>query len=373
MQLTQVGRGELTKRLLVTAPGTLERRSAHPGIVSRERPRPRLSGLIGTVPAAKGSSVVRALLASDEPSIRRKVRVDVLGEDPASRANRRLGEEIRTSPRARALIDGAATAPYRKWQGRHWVLQTLAELGYPAGDEALEALASSVLETWLNPRYYREYEPTTGPREPGVPVIDGRARRCGSQQGGALLALMKLGLGGDGPDRLVERLAHWQWPDGGWNCHLKPTAVNSSVYETLLPIRGLAAHGSAAAREAADRACEVLLTRRVIYHRGDGRPIRAEWSKLHYPVYWHFDVLAGLKGLHEAGHLADSRCSDALELLASKQLPDGGWAAESAFYHGVDGRRQHYDLVDWGGRDAARMNEWVTADALVVLSAAGRF
>lgn len=320
--------------------------------------------------AVKHSSVVKALLDSEEPSIRWKVRTKVLGEDPDSRANRRLGEEIRTSPRARALIDGAATASYRKWQGRHWVLQTLAELGYPAGDEALEPLAETVLASWVNERYYREYEPTTGARKPGVPVIDGRARRCGSQQGGALLALVKLGLGGDGPDRLVERLLHWQWPDGGWNCHLKPSAVNSSVYETLLPMRGLAAHGSTDARQAADRAAEVLLTRRVIYHRSDSRPIRTEWSKLHYPVYWHYDVLAGLKGLHEAGHLDDPRCAEALELLASKQLPGGGWAAEATFVHGIDGRRQHYELVDWGGRDRARMNEWVTADALVVRTAA---
>ena len=147
--------------------------------------------------------------------------------------------------------------------------------------------------------------------------------------------------------------------------------MHSSVYETLLPMRGLAAYGSTDARQAADRAAEVLLTRRVIYHRSDGRPIRTEWSKLHYPVYWHYDVLAGLKGLHEAGHLDDQRCSDAIELLASKQLPGGGWAAEATFVHGIDGRRQHYDLVDWGGRDRARMNEWVTADALAVLTAAG--
>jgi len=129
--------------------------------------------------------MVKALLDSEEPSIRWKVRTQVLGEDPASPASRRLGEEIRNSPRVHALIDGAATASYRKWQGRHWVLQTLAELGYPAGDEALEPLAETVLATWVNERYYREYEPTTGPRKPGVPVIDGRARRCGSQQGGA--------------------------------------------------------------------------------------------------------------------------------------------------------------------------------------------
>jgi hypothetical protein len=320
----------------------------------------------------KGSHVVRALLASEEPSIRWKVRVHVMGEDPSSPTNQRLQQQIRTSPRVRALLDGAATESYRKWQGRHWVLQTLADIGHPAGDEALEPLAASVLKTWLHQRYYREYDPSIEPRSDAVPVMAGRFRRCGSQHGGALLALVRLGLGGGGPARLVERLLHWQWPDGGWNCHRKPSAATSSVYETLLPMRGLAAYGSAPARQAADRAAEVLLTRRVLYRRTNGRLIRNEWAKPHYPVYWHYDVLAGLKGLREAGHLDDPRCCDALDLLQSKQLPDGGWAAEATFSHGVDRRGQHFDLVDWDGCDAGRMNEWVTADALAVLAAVGR-
>jgi hypothetical protein len=326
----------------------------------------------------KRSPAVRALLASDEPAVRWKLRVHVLGEDPAAPANRRLQQQIRASPRVRALLDGAATESYRKWQGRHWVLQTLADIGYPAGDETLEPLAASVLKTWLHPRYYREYDPTAEPRADAVPVIEGRYRRCGSQHGGALLALVRLGLGGDGPARLVERLRHWQWPDGGWNCHRKPAAGMSSVYETLLPMRGLAvfgspsAYGSPAARQAADRAAEVLLTRRILYRRSNGRLIRADWARLHYPVYWHYDLLAGLKGLGEAGHLTDPRCADALDLLERKRLPDGGWAAEASFVHGVDRRRQHYDLVDWGGADPHRRNEWVTVDALAVLAAAGR-
>jgi hypothetical protein len=197
----------------------------------------------------------------------------------------------------------------------------------------------------------------------------------------ALLAIVKLGLSLDRADQLVERLLHWQWPDGGWNCHGKPTAASSSVYETLLPMRGLAAYatargdaarGGAAARSAARYAAQVLLDRRVLYRRTTGRLIRADWAKLHYPVYWHYDVLAGLRGLTEAGLIGDARCQDALDLLERKQLPGGGWAAEVGYYRGTDQRRSGYEHVDWGGIDAARTNEWVTADALAVLTAAGR-
>lgn len=70
------------------------------------------------------------------------------------------------------------------------------------------------------------------------------ARRA-SQQGAALLAVTRLGLADERAATLVERLRHWQWPDGGWNCDKRPGARMSSVAETLLPLRGLAAYASA--------------------------------------------------------------------------------------------------------------------------------
>jgi hypothetical protein len=82
------------------------------------------------------------------------------------------------------------------------------------------------------------------------------------------------------------------------------------VYETLLPMRGLAAYarasGDPAAAEAARRAGQVLLERRLLYRRSNGRLIRRDWANLHYPVYWRYDVLAALKGLVEVGARAMS-------------------------------------------------------------------
>lgn len=318
------------------------------------------------------------LLASDEPAIRWKVRVAVQGEDPESRPLRRLREEIRRSPRVRRLIDGHAQlgrSTYAKWQGGHWVLLALAELGHPGGDPELVRLGDGVLGTWLAERYFRDYDPAvTAPDRgrAGVPVVNGRHRRCGSQHGAALLSVVRLGMVDDRAAALAERLRHWQWPDGGWNCHAKPDARSSSVYETLLPMRGLAAYarvsGDPAAAEAARRAGQVLLERRLLYRRSNGRLIRRDWANLHYPVYWRYDVLAALKGLAEAGLLDDGRCQDALELLMRKQLPAGGWAMEGRYYRSV-GAGQGQELVDWGEADPGRMNEWITVDALAVLSA----
>ena len=64
--------------------------------------------------------------------------------------------------------------------------------------------------------------------------------------------------------------------------------------------------------------------------------------------------------------------SEALDLLEEKQLPVGGWAAERGLYAESSNVKTRAEYVDWGGARPKEMNEWVTADALHVLRAAGR-
>ena len=76
------------------------------------------------------------------------------------------------------------------------------------------------------------------------------------------------------------------------------------------------------------------------------------------------------------GLINDPRCADALELLERTELPGGGWAALGRFYKvsqsmDVGTRFGSISQVDWGGSGNRRVNEWVTADALYVLRAAG--
>src|SRR5262245_55890051 len=109
---------------------------------------------------------VDALLASPEPSIRYKVRVGVLGESESSRGVRALRREIRRSPRVAALLAGRAADGrllrgrhvYEKWQGAHWVMATLADLGYPLGDRALAPIRDQLLDAWLAPHFFEEFE-----------------------------------------------------------------------------------------------------------------------------------------------------------------------------------------------------------------------
>ena len=340
-----------------------------------------------TIVGRNRHALVDDLLKSGEPSIRHKVLVQVLGEDPQSKKVKRLEEEIRNSARVRALLSHrdrkGRIEPckniYAKWQGAHWTLAALADIGYPPGDESLAPIRDQVLDYWLSDFFYEEFAAETKSdayKKSGVPVMRGRYRRCASQQGYALHVLHHLGIADDRAQRLVERLLHWQWPDGGWNCDKDPGADTSSFMETLIPMAGLAIHalalGDKNAKQAALRASEVFLSRHMFKGRSDGKVIHPDFVRLHYPLYWHYDILGGLKGFAELGLLKDLRCSSALDLLEEKELPGGGWPAERRYYKVSSRIGPGAEYVDWGGCGKTRMNEWVTADALRVLREAGR-
>ncbi len=316
-------------------------------------------------------SVLDRLLYSNEPSIRFKVLVNVLGRDPNSAEMARLQQEIRVSPRVGLLLserDGSGRIPYHpytKWYGAHWVLASLADIDYPSGDESLVPLREQVYE-WL----------FSGKREKKIRPVEGRVRICASQDGNALYYLLRLGLADARTEKLVERLTKWQWPDGGWNCDKKPDAVNSSFMESLIPLRGLALYAKLTddrdAKKVAERAAEIFLKRRLFRRQRDGEIISDRFVTLHYPCYWHYDILFGLKVMVEAGFIGDERCTDALELLESKRLADGGFPAEGKYYRVTEKRRSGRSLVNWGGTSKKHMNEFTTTDAFYVLKESGR-
>jgi hypothetical protein len=315
------------------------------------------------------STAEAVLLEAAEPAIRYKALAALKGPDAPE--TRRARAEIPRSPIVLGLLaerdpEGRLHYhPYAKWQGAHWTLAALADIGYPPGDESLRPLLEQVY-AWLFGQSHRSK----------IKAIDGRTRRCASQEGNALFAALSLGLADERANRLAADLIGWQWPDGGWNCDKNPSADSSSFMESLIPLRALAHHarqtGSEASRAAAGRAAGVFLSRELFKRRSDGTIIYPDFVRLHYPCYWHYDILFGLKVIAEAGFLDDPRCAAALDLLESKRLPNGGFPAEAKYYHLGGAQPSNRSPVDWGGVSARQMNPWVTADALGVLAAAGR-
>jgi hypothetical protein len=191
-------------------------------------------------------------------------------------------------------------------------------------------------------------------------------RRCASMEGRALQTCLDVGLRGDPRlDTLADSLVETQWPDGGWNCDRRRECTHSSFNETWGPILGLAKYG---ATESAERGAEFLLQHRVVFSHRTGEPAHPNMLKLHFPAYWHYDLLAGLRTLAATAGLADARAGDALDLLEEKRRPDGTWRTEGKWWKRQGSKGSNVDVVDWG--EAA--NAVLTEQARGVLAAAGR-
>ena len=270
--------------------------------------------------------------------------------------------------------------PYQKWTGAHWRLVSLVELGVGEGFRPAVKATDLILKWLLGEAHLGN-----------VPRINGLYRRCASQEGNALAVCSRLGIAQDPRvRRLAESLMKWQWPDGGWNCDRREEARHSSFNESLSTLWGLFeyyhATGDIAVRESVEKAAEFFLKHRIFRscRTGEERPpetfhsrIRRSihpFTELHYPLYWHYDILQALSILHRAGKLGDPRTREAIELVESKRGEDGRWRPEG-YYWSLQRKKQaklavsNVEVVDWGRNGP---NEMITLNALRVLKAAGR-
>jgi hypothetical protein len=341
------------------------------------------------------NKIIDKMLKSDNPIIKYKICVNILNESPNSPKNEALKSEIRNHPIVQALLFNSnekgqiisSGGFYHKWTGANWVLATLADIGYPKNDTKIEPLINQVVNYWLLPIIIDE---TIVDAEDinqiksikGVPIVNGRARRCASQQAFAVFSSLTLGDENEKIKKLVDLLLKWQWPDGGWNCDRNPSANTSSFYETIVPLRALGLYerlnvNNPEVEASVKRASEVFLQRHLFKSIKTGKTINENFLKLHYPYYWRYNILLGLKVMAENDLIKDSRCADALDIIENKYIENHGWPAEIKYYKTYDYKSNerapsNADLVDWGGVNKKNMNEWVTLDALYVLSKAGR-
>jgi hypothetical protein len=325
---------------------------------------------------------IEQLRRSSDPSIAFRARRLLESVDDSDGEQLRLRRLVAGSANVRRLLEhrrpdgtihpGSEHHGYRKFQGAHWTMAALAELGYPRGDESLLPIADQIHEWLTSPAHL---QPPSTQVLPGQPD---RVRRCASQEGLAIWYLHELGLADERVDVLVSRLTEFSWPDGGWNCDKRPAARTSSVQETLLPLRGLARHlratgERATIRRSIDRAAEFLLERRLLWRRRDGAPIRPDWGSdprlVQWPIRW-YDLLSSLIVMAEIGRLGDPRCQIALELLAGKRLQTGGFPAEVRTARTVDDVVSGGTYAYWGPSGRTRANPFVSIDAAWVLARA---
>ena len=164
-------------------------------------------------------------------------------------------------------------------------------------------------------------------------------------------------------DGVVARLVSEQLEDGGWNCEAENGSVRSSFHTTIRVLEGLLAHegatgGSAESIAARRRGQEYLLERKLFRRKSTGGLVDPAWLQFSFPTRWHYDVLRGLEYFRAAGDAPDSRLGEAMDLLRSKQQPDGKWLLENTHPGAVQ-----FALEDSDGRPS----RWNTLRALGVL------
>ena len=329
------------------------------------------------LPSALVDLITSQLLHSGDPTIEYKARALLLGEGEESPGMRLLRERVPRSRMARSLLahcarDGRIDQhPYRKWQRPHWTLCSLAQICYPPGDASLQPILDQVYDWLLEPAHLRYRQSLL------IPGQEDRFRRCASQEGNAVWYSILLGMDDLRTRELTERLIAWQWPDGGWNCDKRPEARTSSVIETLIPLRALSlasrhytdALGKRAAR-AAGRAAEFFLARSLFRRQRDGAQITKDFALIQYPIQF-YDILSALQVMTEIGRIGDERCGEALGILRSKQLPDGGFPLEKPNARTSASIITRGTHADWGPSGKRRMNPLVTVTALWILGSAG--
>jgi hypothetical protein len=164
-------------------------------------------------------------------------------------------------------------------------------------------------------------------------------------------------------ESVVARLLGEQLDDGGWNCDAERGSVRSSFATTINVLEGLLAHeratgGSAASIAARRRGEEYLLERKLFRRRSTGDVVDPAWLQFSFPTRWRYDVLRALDYFRAVGDAPDARMDEAIDLLRSKQQPDGAWLLENTHPGQI-----HFALEDGDGRPS----RWNTLRARRVL------
>src|SRR5260370_21357063 len=207
---------------------------------------------------------------------------------------------------------------------------------------------------------------------------------------------------------MFEWLGKYERDDGGWNCETEDyrdgeTVHHSSFMSTIEPLSAFSTldrqKWPKGGREAVERAAEFMLIHRLYKSDKTGKIIRPEWTQLHFPMFYFYDILHGLRVLSNLGYGGDERTSDARNLLLSKRLPDGTWPLEASYLRALrrnfvrnattghwgsvrDEKLDPADIYTKGSSvaevpafyaslgEVGRANPWITLNALLALKGA---
>ena len=136
-------------------------------------------------------------------------------------------------------------------------------------------------------------------------------------------------------ESLVEYLFQQQMPDGGWNCQSYQGDTHSSFHTTICVLEGLREYEKrypVHAQElikSQERGREFLLQHKLYRSHRTGEIVDKRMMMFSFPPHWKYDVMRALDYFQECHAPRDARCTDAIELLKSKQKKDGFWRLQN--------------------------------------------
>ncbi len=297
------------------------------------------------VEAERRDQAVTWLLNSNTPSIKYWALRDLVGRLESDSEVAVLRRRIVSWPPIETLLkeqhtDGYWAEPedvyWPKWKATVWPLILLAEMGVPGELPAVKRGCEYFLRamdaqdhSWPPNFSENDEGKWSSYRSVWEPCVTGNMART-------------LTLFGFSEDRRVRDMFEWlvkyQLPDGGWNCEPGPwqkEVFHSSFMSTIEPLWAFselsAQKWPKGGREAVERACEFMLMHRLYKSDKTGKIIDDSWTSLHFPLFYFYDILHGLRVLTQLGYGTDERTRDAVELLRSKRLPNGTWPMEASF------------------------------------------
>ncbi|MGE3074271.1 MAG: hypothetical protein AB7N24_13555 [Dehalococcoidia bacterium] len=233
------------------------------------------------------------------------------------------------------------------WTSTLPVLQLLQEFGIDPGDERVRAAIAGV-------RAGCRWE------HAGQPFFEGEVEPCINGRTVGLGAYFGVEVGD-----IVTRLLGEQLEDGGWNCEAENGSVRSSFHTTINVLEGLieyerAVGGSPEVAASRRKGEEYLLERRLMNRRSSGEVVEPSWLEFSFPVHWYYDVLRGLDYFRAVGGQPDSRLRPAIDLLRTKQQPDGSWLLENTHAGNVPFQLEGGDGQPsrWNTLRALRVLKW---------------
>jgi hypothetical protein len=319
------------------------------------------------------------LLEPSNPSVRLQALIDLLHRTRSDEDVQAAQDKIASYRPVKKILSTQTSKGYwppkedcyrPKWTAAVWPLALLGELG-----ASPDPLVRSECERFLD-----LHQVESGAFSCPSKLVRGKRWDEACLTGNMIRTLVKLGYSNDPRiQKAIDWMPTHQLEDGGWNCDYPEKKVkHSSFMSTIEPLWAYSEiprqKWTRRMKRSVENGAEFLLMHHV--YKSDNHHWRETYpffTKLHFPMYYFYDILHALRVLTKLGYGDDERIRSAVQLLQSKRRPDGTWNLEGDWY-----REGDYFYPSGKGRKApvaieeiGKPSKWITLNCYRALTATG--